>query len=365
MLSSLLDYAVAFGWCLLVINIPFLIQGLLCYLYVTITGKRLHYIEFHEQEWFPSFITKHCTIHLKGGWEMYGLPSVLGGLSPARTLGHVIYHKFIHSNLKLKQRFVILDMMSGASGPTYSIHQYLFKQLKLANVFSFVSDLKPQIEVWQNLTKTTTNFGFFPFKVDATRLNESVHEIRTIGDNALWSTVVNGDKTKTMFVRSVFGSWHHLNEAQCVDVLYDAIVSNDCIIISEKMLSRESFVNIIKWPIVNILAFPVQVCYNVYFVLFQDFEPLTIQKLCAVLLVQPLVFLLKIHDMITSANRTYNEEEMLAMARIALDKANKNNKKRKYKFEYWKQPTMMMAPFDKIATLNVFVGTPADACDTQ
>eukprot|EP01084_Bolivina_argentea_P123580 218994_1 len=112
-------------------------------------GKRLHFIEIHEESWCPLFIREATLIQLQGGWEFYKLCEIIGyGLSPAQTIGKIISDLFIKYNFECN---VLLDLCTGASGPTHIVHDMLYKNNN--KFISILSDLIPYNKEWELLSK--------------------------------------------------------------------------------------------------------------------------------------------------------------------------------------------------------------------
>ena len=158
----------------LIYYLPLVCLGFICWVRIYLTGKRIHYIEIHEEKWCPQYLRDTVLIQLQGGWTFYGIPTICGGLSPAETLGEII-SKILFNNNKYEKMSMLLDTCSGASGPTHIVHSQLYKRFKQFCNFkhdnnqtpfcTILSDLWPYVKSWQTLSNKYKNLGMFIYLI--------------------------------------------------------------------------------------------------------------------------------------------------------------------------------------------------------
>lgn len=384
--------------------LPFVVQGLVCWIIITVTGKRVHYIEIHEESWCPQWLRDTLLVQLQGGWYFYGITKIYGGLSPGATMGDIM-SDILFANEKesqYEQMTMLLDTCSGASGPTHIVHSQLYKRFqmyknritktkgkkeKMTPFCTILSDLWPYVESWQSLSNQFTNLGYIPVSTDATDVkitkdlvsNKNCKDLLTkngtkVLEYAIESRVINNER----WLRSLFCGFHHLRPLQAQSVIYDTIKNGDGLIIAEKMHQRR-FLDLIKWPPLMTLSAPIKWMYNVYDIYIKYQSKLKRKKnehnsqllveliinLIVVTIVQPLCVIVFMHDACTSAARTYlltECEEMFTngLHKVAIEKGMKQGSKEylnfmdSYEFRAWIQPTLMPKPWCNMVKLTCF-----------
>eukprot|EP01084_Bolivina_argentea_P272931 464818_1 len=311
------------------------IYGVMVYSYILLfnNGKRIHFIELHETTWLcPLYIRQSILIQLQGGWELYGLTKLftcIKGLNPAETIGEIICNKITTKNIF--ECNMLLDLASGASGPSHIVHSYLYKQ---NNKFvTILSDLIPFVNEWKKLSLKYSNLFYVNKSLNATDITDCVY-------------------ATNKKVRSIFGSFHHFKEKDVANLFHDVIKHNDSIIAAEKMCDR-TFLNIaFKMPLAVIIASPIKYLYNIYyiFVTYPDLSDV-IFHIILTTLIQPIVLVIFVHDVIISCARTYNKKELFAMF-------NEQKNSALYKLQYFNTNTLLSWPFTNIVKITLFIAIP-------
>jgi hypothetical protein len=161
---------------------------------------RVHLIEFHDQQWFPSFLRDYVTDALQFGFNLF---KVYGPITP--LLQRVLDSTGIHS---------IVDMCSGGGGPWLDLARKLNSRKPTGDSSDLricLTDKYPNLDAFQKVSEASGNqITFYSGSVDATAVPRELNGLRTM-----------------------FTSFHHFLPEEARAILQDAIDAGESIAIFE------------------------------------------------------------------------------------------------------------------------------------
>ena len=219
------------------------IFAVVIYCITKFNGARLNWFEIHDTEKCPAFLRQMVQDFLHASWESFGMGSLIG--SPADSIADVLI-----SQLKQVKVSSIVDLCSGGGGPSPCINGKINKGKLNKNVTTVLTDLYPNTDSWKRLADKYEFVTYCPQSTDAT--NVSLTEIDCILDSNSIDNDYNRDKIKHM--RTLFECFHHFNEYLAVKIISDAIKHGDSFFMCEMALNRDSLIDFLKFPIVDLLT---------------------------------------------------------------------------------------------------------------
>lgn len=226
--------------------------------------KRIDLFEFEDFAWFPN-------------WMRICLTRLI-----------VVMHKFLKSSddlvplikraLKYSKNNTIVDLCSGSGGPMIEVFKDLAREKEKSNVKLILTDLFPNLEM-------------------ASKINDSAIKNLSYETKPVNASHVNTELTG---VRTMVGSFHHMNPDTARQILINAIESKESICIYE--ISDNSHPTFLWWmaiPIIFIMAL----------VITPFVKPLTWKQLIFTYLI-PIIPLCFAWDGAVSNVRTYNLEDL-------------------------------------------------------
>lgn len=228
--------------------------------------KRIHLFEFEDLSWFPDWL-RTCLTNLI--IVMHKL------LSSDRELAELIAEI-----LKKTKSTQIVDLCSGSGGPMIDVMKNLEQTHKLDNIKLSLSDLYPNLKSAKTINERYANITYMVEPFDATNSTNQITGLRTM-----------------------VGSFHHMNPNQAKKILESASKSEQPICIFE--ISDNSMPLFLWW-----IAIPT----NFIMCLFVTplVRPMTWQQLIFTYLI-PIIPLFFAWDGAVSNARTYtlNDIDML------------------------------------------------------
>ncbi|GJP98473.1 hypothetical protein CBS63078_3493 [Aspergillus niger] len=191
---------------------------------------RLHLFEIADQPWCPDKAIEYVQLCLTHSWNLR-IP-LLTKTSPAAVACEVITQ-----NLPDLSSFTLVDLCSGAGGPTTTFESLLNTQLHDLGrppIQFLLTDLNPRIGAWAALSKDQDNIAYISESVDATQCGRLAPRDR---------------KECRMFNLS----FHHFDDSLAVPMLRSAIESADAFIIIE--LAARDFSSTLILPLLFLIPF--------------------------------------------------------------------------------------------------------------
>src|SRR5450755_3084896 len=162
--------------------------------------RRIHFLEFHDQPWFPSFLRDYITDALQFGFDRF---KVYAPIAP-----------LLQRVLDSKQSGTIVDMCSGGGGPWLDLSKRLASSKSArdsAALHIYLTDKYPNLEAFRKISAASEGrILFYPESVDATNVPRELTGLRTM-----------------------FSTFHHFRPAQARAILHDAIHAREAIGIFE------------------------------------------------------------------------------------------------------------------------------------
>ncbi|OJJ68288.1 hypothetical protein ASPBRDRAFT_185220 [Aspergillus brasiliensis CBS 101740] len=191
---------------------------------------RLHLFEISDQSWCPDWAVEYLQLCLTYSWNLR-IP-LLNKPSPAAVACDVILQ-----NLPDPSSFTLVDLCSGAGGPTATFEKLLNGHLHALGrppAQFLLTDLNPRPHAWAALSKGHDNIAYIPESTDATQCSRLVPRDR---------------KECRMFNLS----FHHFDDPLAVPMLRSAIETADAIIIIE--LATRDLPSMLILPFLFLLPF--------------------------------------------------------------------------------------------------------------
>jgi hypothetical protein len=151
---------------------------------------RIHFIEFHDQPWFPSSIRDYITDALQFGFNRFRVYAPIASL--------------LQRALDCTQSTTIVDMCSGAGGPWVDLSARLESREPAKDSGApriFLTDKYPNLEAFQKISAASEGrIQFCSEPVDATNAPRELKGLRTM-----------------------FSTFHHFRPAEAGAILQDAV----------------------------------------------------------------------------------------------------------------------------------------------
>ncbi len=233
---------------------------------------RMHLIELHELSWMPDFIRNYVTDILSLFWHFDGFGTTLPVLSIAVDA--------LDEALSATKSTELIDLASGAGKAacmaTAALREIGHKDLELV-----LSDIYPNRKAFQKLTEEYTNTSYISESVDATCCTESGF-------------------------RTFYASFHHFKPETAVKILKD-IVDRDEHGIGIFEMTDRSFWNLF----ILIGTVPLFI-----FLFTPLIKPFSLKRFLFTYII-PLIPFLLWFDGFVSVLRTYTEQELFEMIKLA------------------------------------------------
>jgi hypothetical protein len=175
--------------------------------------KRIQLFEFEDQGWFPEWLRKCLT----------------------RLI--VVVHRLLNSDDDLTALLTkvltktgatqIVDLCSGSGGPMISVIRKINKKKDLANINLILTDLYPNLSDASLINNTRNNSTYLVKPVNAVNVSESLKGVRTM-----------------------VGSFHHMNPSIAKKILFSAQESSQPICIFE--ISDNSMPIFLWWVVIPV-----------------------------------------------------------------------------------------------------------------
>lgn len=219
---------------------------------------RIHLFEFEDQDWFPDLIRNFMTDFL----QFFS--------NNAKIFAPVVPE--ISSLLEKAKTSKIIDLGSGGGGGLLELNQELIKVNP--NVKIVLTDLYPNFNAFQYTKNQASNFEFIPEPIDARNVPENLKGLRTM-----------------------FLAFHHFQPSDAIQILQNAVKSNQPILIVEcQERSLPSFLAMFFSPLTVLLTTPF-------------IKPFSVVRLLFTYLI-PIVPIITWWDGMVSSLRTYSTKEM-------------------------------------------------------
>lgn len=219
---------------------------------------RIHFFEFEDQSWFPDFLRNYGTDFLQ---FLSNKTNMYNPIIP--LIGNI---------LEKQSKAQMIDLGSGGGGGLIRLNEdlrSLHPDLKI-----ILTDLYPNFSAFEYTKKQASNFEYYPKPVDARNVPEDLKGLRT-----------------------QFLSFHHFKPKDAIQILQNAVNSDESIAIFEAQeRSIPSVLAMIFSPITVLLTTPFIRPFRWGRILFTYLIPIT-----------PLFVL---WDGVVSAFRTYSVDEM-------------------------------------------------------
>jgi hypothetical protein len=222
--------------------------------------RRIHFIELHEQPWFPSSLRDEITDALQVGVNL------LRAYAPiAPLLRSVLDHTRDRS---------IVDMCSGGGGPWLDLSRRLRRDAQTSFQI-WLTDKYPNLTAFQNFRTTSENhIGFYPDSVDAMNVPPKLKGFRTM-----------------------FSSFHHFRPEEARAVLQNAVDASQSIAIFEITRRAPSTIGLMfLWALTPLIFTP----------MIRPFR--WSRSLCTYVI--PIIPLVLLFDGVVSCLRTYRPQEL-------------------------------------------------------
>lgn len=220
--------------------------------------SRIHLFEWEDQSWFPGFLRNYMTDFLQ--------------FVTNKTKMFVPIIPEMVSLLEKEGTNTIVDLGSGGGGGLLSLNQELIKKKPEAKFL--LTDLYPNFRAFQFTQSKATNFESVPESVDALNVPLKVNGLRTM-----------------------FLTFHHFKPEDAVQILQNAVNSNQPILIVEgQERSIPSFLAMFFSPLTVLFTTPF-------------IRPFTWARILFTYLI-PLVPIFTWWDGMVSVLRTYSVKEM-------------------------------------------------------
>jgi hypothetical protein len=226
--------------------------------------RRIHFIEFHDRQWFPSFLRDYITDALQFGFDHF---KVYAPVAP-----------LLQCALDSTGCKTIVDMCSGGGGPWLDLSRRIASSNSAKDssaLHIYLSDKYPNLEAFQKISAASDGrIRFYPAPVDATNVPRELKGIRTI-----------------------FSTFHHFRPADARAILQDAVDAREGVGVFEVARRAPST---IAMTCVFILML---------FIATPWMRPFRWQRLFWTYLV-PVIPLVLLFDGVVSCLRTYRPEDL-------------------------------------------------------
>lgn len=251
--------------------------------------KRIQFIELQDLAWLPSTIRDGVTSYLEFLLRVFKIYD---------PVSDVINDILLNHNIK-----TVVDLCSGAGGPTRNIAQY-FPEHKF-----LLTDLYPNFKAFKKVKKTSSNIDF---------VNDSVNALQY--------------RYKPNQMLTMYTSFHHFNNYYAKRIIENA-VAHKCSICINEFVQRDlkSLLMVIPSPFFLLFLMP--------FV-----TPFSLSRLFFTYLV-PLIPFVTLWDIVVTVLRIRKKEELMEMTKEFTN----------YEWTYTERKTNL---FLKVSS---FVGVPKNA----
>lgn len=219
---------------------------------------RIHLFEWEDQSWFPGFLRNYMTDFLQ---FLTNKTKIFVPIIPQIT-----------SLLEKTRTSTIIDLGSGGGGGLLSLNQELIKEIP--NAKFVLTDLYPNFKAFQFTKSHAANFESAPESVDARKVPKHLKGLRTM-----------------------FLSFHHFKPDDAIQILQNAVTSNQPILIVEGQ----------ERSLTSLMAMffsPLTVLFTTPFI-----KPFSPERIIFTYLI-PLIPLFTWWDGMVSCFRTYSVSEM-------------------------------------------------------
>lgn len=158
--------------------------------------KRINLFEFEDFAWFPEWLRRCMTRLITVMHNLLGTPEKVAAL--------------IARMLERTDSSTILDLCSGTGGPMPEVLDILKKKYGRGNIRLLLTDLYPDLVTAQIINGRDNDVRYLTTPLDAARLEETVSGLRTM-----------------------IGSFHHMEPAEARKILESAQISENPICIFE------------------------------------------------------------------------------------------------------------------------------------
>jgi hypothetical protein len=221
--------------------------------------RRVHFVELHEQQWFPSWLRHEITDALQFGLNL------LKAYAPIAPL--------LQDVLDSTGCPSIVDMCSGSGGPWLDLSRKLQPELQFLHLL--LTDKYPNLGAVQNVRAASENhIAFYPDSVDALKVPGELRGFRTM-----------------------FTSFHHFRPEEASAILQNAVDAGQSIGIFE--ITRRA-------PLTIALMVPWALMPFVFTPLIRPFR--WSRLLCTYVI--PIIPLVLLFDGVVSCLRTYRPQEL-------------------------------------------------------
>jgi hypothetical protein len=132
--------------------------------------RRIQFIEFHDQPWFPSSVRDYVTDALQFGFNLFNVYAAIVPLT--------------RRAMEATGRQSIVDMCSGAGGPWARLSKELDSHKSPADAPAlqiYLTDKYPNLGAFEKVRAASEGcIGFYPGSVDATRVPRELKGLRTM-----------------------------------------------------------------------------------------------------------------------------------------------------------------------------------------
>jgi hypothetical protein len=132
--------------------------------------RRIQFIEFHDQPWFPSSVRDYVTDALQFGFNLFNVYAAIVPL--------------LRRAMEATGRQSIVDMCSGAGGPWARLSKELDSHKSPADAPAlqiYLTDKYPNLGAFEKVRAASEGcIGFYPGSVDATRVPRELKGLRTM-----------------------------------------------------------------------------------------------------------------------------------------------------------------------------------------
>jgi hypothetical protein len=222
--------------------------------------RRVHFIELHEQSWFPSSLRDKVTDALHVGLNL------LKAYAPIAAL--------LRSVLDSTRDRSIVDMCSGGGGPWLDLSRRLQGDTQTSFQI-WLTDKYPNLRAFQNFqTASENHIGFFPDSVDAMNVPPKLKGLRTM-----------------------FSTFHHFRPEEARVVLQNAVDASQGIAIFEITRRAPSTIALMfLWALTPLIFTPM-------------IRPFRWSRLLCTYVI-PIIPLVLLFDGVVSCLRTYRPQEL-------------------------------------------------------
>ncbi|VUC34313.1 unnamed protein product [Clonostachys rosea] len=165
---------------------------------------RMHLFEIDDQPWFPPILRRAVQAALTHAWRLK--TPFIQPVPPAQLAGQILIRE-LGSSLS---QYTFVDFCAGAGGPTpyvaREVNTYLASKNEEPATF-VLSDIHPNLESWERISRLNPQVTYEPTSVDATRAPPQL--------------VQRGDGKKLMRLFNL--AFHHFDDKLAKDILRDTV----------------------------------------------------------------------------------------------------------------------------------------------